>query len=165
MSLGSETGTCITGKVRYQTEADAATALTRVREARRLRPDGHAPERIFYPCGECDGWHLSSRLPKFETDGPQPKQSSETWEEYAHRLERRVFQQRQHIDDIHALREEGNRHARKKIEGLTAALGRMTARWEKEREQRQGLVEHLRELRAHAPEDVQATASAESSVG
>lgn len=146
MGSDNRNGECITGKVRYADEENATAALERVKEARAARPDGKAPERIFYFCSECDGWHLSSRAPDLMAEH-QRKGDGETWEEYAHRLERRIKEQRDQLAGINALRADaGNRHERKVIEGLRASLGRMTERWERERMQREGLVRRLAEI-------------------
>lgn len=143
-------GTCPTGKVRYANDVEAAIALERVREARAARPDDSPPERIFYPCGHCNGWHLSSRPPELDPP-PAAKADGETWEEYAHRLEQRIKKQRDHLDELNALRADaGNRHERKRIAHLQAALGRMTERWDEERQARLGLVEAMR--RAGVPD-------------
>lgn len=72
---------------------------------------------------------------------PQLKQDRETWEAYAHRLERRIKEQRDQLAAIHALRgDAGNRAERKRTARLEIALGRMTARWEHERDCRAGLL-------------------------
>jgi hypothetical protein len=155
VSSDNRSGVCVTGKVRYADEQDAAVALERVRAARAERPDGHPPERVFYPCEHCDGWHLSSRPPKLALADPPPRADGETWQEYAHRLERRIKEQRDQLEQINQLRADaGNRHERKRIALLQASLGRMTERWEKERAARIGLVNAMAEMRGS--EDVAA---------
>lgn len=146
MTTDNRSGTCVTGKVRYENDQEAAVALERVQAARAERPDGHPPERIFYACrAGCGGWHLSSQPPSL---GPEhaAKGDGETWEEYAHRLEQRVKEQRDVLAAINVLRADaGNRHERKRIEHLTFALGRMTERWEKEKAAKMALLAMRRE--------------------
>lgn len=140
MSEDNRSGTCVSGKVRYADEENAATALERVRVARALRPDGNPPERVFYYCPRCEGWHLSSKPPELHAEH-LPKGDGETWEEYAHRLERRIKEQRDQLESLNELRADaGNRAERKRIARLHTALGRMTEDWEREREQKHGLV-------------------------
>lgn len=157
MSADNRTGTCPTGKVRYETEADARAALARVKEARAERPDGRAPERDYYPCERgCGGWHLTSRAPDLTQD-ESPKADGETWESYARRLERRIKEQRDMLRHVNELRADaGNRAERKRIDRLRYALGNMTERWETEKTMVQGLV------RALQRRDEQATAFAEA---
>ena len=70
--------------------------------------------------------------PGSESPTPLDKGDGETWEDYAHRLEHRVKEQRDHIKRLVELRDEpGDRAARKRIEWLERALGSMTLRWEK----------------------------------
>lgn len=150
MSDDNRSGTCVTGKVRYADDEQAAIALDRVREARLARPDGRPAEWQFYACEHCDGWHLSSRWPD---PGPdlEPRVDGEPWPDYAKRLERRIKEQRDHITQLHELRGyAANRYSRKKIDGLVAALGRMTARWEHERTNREALAGKLRALAQNA---------------
>lgn len=148
---GSE-GTCPTGKVRYPDEEKAAAALERVRGRRARRPDEFPPERIFYFCRHCQGWHLSSKPPDLKLS-EVPKQDGETWEEYAHRLERRVKEQRELLAHVNEMRSDaGNRHERKRITHLTYALGEMAARFEEERRNKHALLRILREV---APERVE----------
>lgn len=142
--MDNREGTCVTEKVRYADDVQAAIALERVRATRLERPDDQPPERIFYECRHCSGWHLSSRPPEIEPP-PAAKADGETWEEYAHRLERRIKAQRDHIAEVNVLRADAaNRAERKRIDHLRYALGRMTERWERERRDRVALVEVLR---------------------
>jgi hypothetical protein len=143
VSEDNRSGTCVSEKVRYADEEQAAIALERVRQARLQRPDRNPPERVFYYCPRCEGWHLSSRPPMI-APGPQPKLAGETWEEYAHRLERRIKEQRDQLESINQLRADAaNRAERKRITALRYALGRMTERWESERSQKFALLEKL----------------------
>ena len=144
MSEDNRDGVCTTGKVRYADDVQASIALERVRAARLERPDDQPPERIFYACRYCDGWHLTSRAPDLDPP-PPPRGSGETWEEYAHRLERRIKEQRDHIAAINELRADAaNRAERKRIDHLRYSLGLMTERWEAERVARLGLVDVLK---------------------
>lgn len=141
MSADNRSGTCPTGKVRYETEADARASLARVKEARAERPDGRPPERDYYECQRgCEGWHLTSRPP--DLDLPEDERDDgESWESYAQRLERRVKEQRDLLRHMNALRADaGNRAERKRITRLRYALGRMTERWETEQAMKRGLV-------------------------
>lgn len=133
-------GSCVTGKVRYADAETAAAALERVRAARAERPDGRPPERQFYACVRCEGWHLSSKPPRLDFDAVV-RDDGESWEAYAGRLERRIKGQRDHLEAINELRADaGNRQERKRIATLQLALGRITERWHVEREARIGLV-------------------------
>lgn len=144
MGEDNREGVCTTGKVRYADDVQASIALERVRAQRLERPDDQPPERIFYSCQYCDGWHLSSRPPELDPP-PAAKADGETWEEYAHRLERRIKEQRDHIAAINALRADAaNRAERKRIDHLRYSLGLMTERWEAERVARLGLVDALK---------------------
>lgn len=146
MGSDNSSGSCVTAKVRYDNDYEASVALERVREARVARPDGNPPERQFYFCGECDGWHLSSKPPLL---GPEPpaKHDGETWAEYALRLERRIKEQRDQLESINALRADaGNRAERKRIEFLLFTLGKLTEKHQRERTARLALVHRVREL-------------------
>lgn len=147
MSEGQPTGVCESGKVRYLTLQDAAIALDRVRAARAAKPDGRAPERAYYECGYCAGWHLTSQASDLEP--PEPTRGDgETWENYALRLERRIKAQRDHLEAINALRADAaNRAERKRIDHLLMQLGRMTHRWEGQRAAKIGLAKVYRELK------------------
>lgn len=72
------------------------------------------------------------------------KGDGETWEAYARRLEHRIKGQREHIRAISELRDvPGDIKARRRIALLERSLGRMTARWYREVENRESLVERL----------------------
>lgn len=148
---GKRKGRCArTSKIRHPSEADALRALARVRDARALQDDGRLPENRIYRCAHCEGWHLTSReLHPAELDPPKERGPAETWEEYAHRLERRIAEQRAHTVSLHTLGHGvANRATRKRIASLVEALGRMTERWENERRNRQELVRQLEQLRS-----------------
>lgn len=69
------------------------------------------------------------------------RSDGESWEDYAHRLERRIKEQRDQLESVNRYREtNGNRADRKKIARLRFALGRMTERWEHEVTNREALV-------------------------
>lgn len=140
---GQASGSCASKKVRYETDLDAAIALRRVRAVRSARPDGLPEECAFYECTFCQGWHLTSQ-PQPVILEPFARDDGETWESYARRLERRVKEQRDQLVDLQTLRRElGNRQTRRQIERLESALGKMTYRWEWERDRRKGLERHL----------------------
>ncbi len=81
-------------------------------------------------------------------DGPLAKGDGETWEAYAHRLEQRIKAQRDHIRSISELRDKpGDKKARARIELLERSLGRMTARFYRERESREAVTGQLSPLR------------------
>lgn len=145
--IDNSTGYCVTGKVRYADDIQASIALERVRLVRARKVEDKPPERTFYECPHCDGgWHLTSKPPALDPP-PAEKADGETWEEYAHRLERRIKMQRDTLEQINLLRADaGNRAERKRIDRLTVALGRMTERWEKEKEDKRGLIAKLDEL-------------------
>lgn len=137
-------GECPTGKIRYASEAIAADSLTRVRARRdATKPDEHGPERDFYECPYCQGWHLTSRARSLEDPEPLRK-DGETWQVYALRLEKRIKEQRDQLERINELRADaGNRAERRRIELLTYALGRLTLRLETTRRAKAALVEAI----------------------
>lgn len=145
--LPSRTRQCATGKLRYGTETEALTALTRTREARVRTADPHPPENRIYKCPQCDGWHLTSKaLSSLDLVEPGPKADGEPWDEYAHRLERRVAAQRAQIVSLLAVGHGGtNRELRKRFPALLTALGQITERWQAERRNRENLVDLLRQ--------------------
>lgn len=110
MSEDNRSDSCPTGKVRYATEEDAAVALDRVQAARAVSPDGRCPERAWYECSNpaCGGWHLTSRSPDLPPE-EEPRGDGETWEAYAHRLERRIKSQRDHLALLRARDEEAGK--------------------------------------------------------
>lgn len=137
---------CPTRKHYYAAESDALTALARVRNERISSGEQRSPESHAYPCSLCGGYHLSSTpTGVHDTDFlPAWRNIEETWEQYARRLEKRIKEQRAHILSLHIVGQGGtNREARKKIQQLTIALGRMTERWEAERTHRIALVEKI----------------------
>lgn len=137
---------CKTGKHRYLSESQALEALIRVRKIRVRQGDPRQHENHIYPCRECDGWHLSSTPVLLASDLRTEREQwpTETIEAYARRLERRIAEQRAQILSMLAVGHGGNnRQARKRIEILTVALGRMTAMWEEERRNREALVRRL----------------------
>lgn len=76
------------------------------------------------------------------------KGDGETWEAYAHRLERRIKAQRDHIKGVVSLIEgTGNRADRKKVERLRSALATITEKWNREREARIALVRTVLEMK------------------
>lgn len=146
MNEDNREGVCVTGKVRYADDVQAAIALERVKEARAARPDRKPPERLFYFCRECDGWHLSSKPPPLAPE-PPPKHDGETWAEYARRLEIRIKLQRDQLEAINQLRADaGNRTERKRIERLLRELGVMAERNAKMREANAALIARVREF-------------------
>lgn len=138
-------GKCPTGKVRYATKTDAREALSEVQVLRLEKPTEFPPERDVHFCRfGCEGWHLTSRPPELPPE-EGPMVPGETWEDYAHRLERRIKSQRDHIGSLNALRADaGNRTERKRMEKLRMALGEMTERWYSERVARLAMVEVLK---------------------
>lgn len=73
----------------------------------------------------------------------------ETWEDYAHRLERRIKQQRDHIKDLNALRgHPANIKDRRRIAHLERLLGQATLRLEWQHEGLRALNDKLREMEA-----------------
>lgn len=151
MGKRTETGGCNTGKVRYDTEAAALAALVRVRGYRLEHPDGKDAETHFYVCRVCEGWHLSSNPVAGHGSDFMPEHSlrtGETWENYAHRLERRIKEQRAQLLSLQALGHgASNRDSRRRIQSLVVALGAMTERWEAEVRNREALVERIRVMR------------------
>ena len=142
---------CVSGKVRYDSEARAIDGLLRVRKRRIETADPLEHESRIYPCVKCAGWHLTSKPMVHPEDfTPEHEQwNGESVESYIKRLERRIKEQRAQLLSLHALGHGGdNRQARKRISALTVALGRMTERWENERRDRKALVEKLREAEA-----------------
>lgn len=81
------------------------------------------------------------------TPEPFPGKPGETWEQYAHRLERRIKAQRESLNHHHMLRSDGNKHARLKINALERALGRAALAADRRKEQRDGVIERLEELK------------------
>lgn len=82
---------------------------------------------------------------------PLTKGDGETWEAYAHRLERRIKEQRDHIKALNVLyADNGNRADRKKINRLKRALVAVTENWQREREARIALVRTVGELKARS---------------
>jgi uncharacterized coiled-coil protein SlyX len=146
-SVEGAEGTCITEKVRYPDDLIASEALERVRQKRLENPDDNKdPERTFYECRHCSGWHLSSSPPAIDPP-PAAKADGETWEEYAHRLEHRIKKQRDILEKLNSLRADaGNRSERKRMDKLRHALGMMTERWEAERTKNKGLIHRIRVL-------------------
>lgn len=142
---------CESKKVRYRTEADAVAALIEVRKKRVRDADPHDPENHLYPCTRCEGWHLSS-TEVFRRTNSFPENltrngTNESWEDYAHRLEFRIKEQRGQLMSIQALGHgSNNRASRQRIQSLVIALGHMTELWEKERRNRQAVVARLAEL-------------------
>lgn len=133
-------GECPTGKVWYATSEQAEAALVEVFARRVESPSDRPPERQVYGCSFCLGFHLSSKPPELDPE-PDPKGDGESWEEYAHRLERRIKAQRKTLREGNMLRADaGNRAERKRSERLQLALGRVTDLWLAEREKRIGLV-------------------------
>lgn len=79
------------------------------------------------------------------------KGDGETWEAYAHRLEHRIKEQRDLLEHLNSLKREWvDRHDRKSIAEMERALGRVTAKWQHEREAREALVEKVKTLEAAA---------------
>lgn len=75
----------------------------------------------------------------------------ESWEDYARRLERRVKQQREHINALQTIHSgKGNKADRKRLRALEATLGSMTLRWERQREATHALADLLARERARA---------------
>lgn len=72
------------------------------------------------------------------------KLDEEQWEEYAHRLERRIKEQREHITNMSKLRSNGNKRERKNYQILVNELGRATLLLGREREKSKGLIARLR---------------------
>lgn len=78
--------------------------------------------------------------------GPVPG-LNETWEDYAHRLERRIKAQRDHIKGLTDVRENGNRAVRKRIGLLERALGQCQANAHKLKEQVDAMTQIIKERR------------------
>ena len=142
--------TCPSGKKRYASESDALGGLMGVRKARAAAGHAEPPECRIYWCERCIGWHLTStELNGLELKPVRARMTDETWEKYAKRLERRIAEQRAQILSLVALGHgASNREARKRTANLVVALGRMTERWEIERQHREALVRQVEELRA-----------------
>ena len=68
----------------------------------------------------------------------------ESWEDYAGRLERRIKEQRVHINSLHRYRKDGgNRQQRKRTRSLETTLGRVAARLGEEERNREALAAKL----------------------
>lgn len=137
-------GACPTGKVRYESEEIARGELKKVFEARVRNPTDQPPERDAHSCEHCNGWHLTSRPPE-PPEELGPKGTDETWEKYAHRLERRIKEQRDYINRVTELRADaGNRAERKRLDQATAMIGRMELRMERLKIAHDSVIEELR---------------------
>lgn len=55
--------TCPSGKIRYRDQLGARIALSGIRKKRTRRDKN---ERAAYQCPACNGWHLTSKVPKCE---------------------------------------------------------------------------------------------------
>lgn len=147
---------CPTHKVRYRSETEANENLTKILAVRLEQARDRPPERQAYLCEFCDGWHLSSRPPELEPPEP-PKRDAESWEEYAHRLERRIKNQREHIKAINELRADaGNRAERKRVNRLTMALGNERLGNYRLSEMNRWLVSRVKELEEKENTDAKA---------
>jgi hypothetical protein len=52
---------CVTGKLRYPSQDRAGKALNELLRLRAVRGQTEVFEQRAYPCGRCDGWHLTSK--------------------------------------------------------------------------------------------------------
>lgn len=70
----------------------------------------------------------------------------ESWETYARRLEVRIKEQRDLLQHLNSLKAEwADRHDRRRIVRMERALGRVTEKWQYEREARISLVEKVKQ--------------------
>lgn len=141
---------CTTQKRRYGSESQALAALISVRGDRLRAGETQDFETRIYPCWACQGWHLTSQVVSRNDLVPaRDRYHTEDVRAYVTRLERRIAEQRTHLLSIHALGHGGNnRQARARIASLTLALAHMTELWDKERRNREALVEQLRDAKA-----------------
>ena len=79
---------------------------------------------------------------------PESKGDGETWEDYAHRLEHRIKQQRDHIKSLTALRAPGDIKARNRIAMLERLLGKKELALAKQHDGLAALKARVAELEA-----------------
>ena len=79
---------------------------------------------------------------------PESKGDGETWEDYAHRLEHRIKQQRDHIKHLTALRAPGDIKARNRIAMLERLLGKKELALNKQHEGLHALKLRIAKLEA-----------------
>lgn len=109
----------------------------RVANARDSRNAGD--ERPVQPAARSDAACVHSPA----ANSYESKGDGETWEAYAHRLEGRIKQQRDHIKNLVELREPGDIHARKRIAYLERILGRKEVQLAQQHEGLHALKERL----------------------
>ena len=82
------------------------------------------------------------------TASVEAKGDGETWEDYAHRLEARIKQQRDHIKNLTALRAPGDIKARNRIATLERLLGKKELALAKQHDGLAALKRRVKELEA-----------------